>query len=71
MEGSSFVAPSGNERAHVLRCTECGSLFLSHDPGDSAEVVCNACFEVALAPASEAHERLLAEERERLHRIAA
>jgi phage FluMu protein Com len=71
MEGSSFVAPIRHERGHVLRCTECGNLYLSHEPGDFAEQLCNRCFEAALAPASEAHEQLLAEERHHAHLVAA
>ena len=63
MEGSSFVPPNRHERGHVLRCTECNSLYLSHEPGDFAEQLCNRCFEAALAPATEAHEVLLAEEK--------
>lgn len=63
MEGSSFVPPNRHERGHVLRCTGCERLYLSHEPGDAGEQLCNWCFEAALAPATEAHEILLEDER--------
>lgn len=62
MEGSSFVPPNRHERGHVLRCNGCDRLYLSHEPGDAGEQLCNRCFEAALAPATEAHELLLAKE---------
>ena len=71
MEGSSFVVPKRPEGTQVLRCTECGNLYFSHEPGDAAEELSNQCFEARFAPQSEAHAALLAEEVERLHPIAA
>jgi hypothetical protein len=71
MEGSSFVVPERPERTQVLRCTECGDLYFSHEPGDAAEELCNQCFEARFAPQSEAHAVLLADEKAREHRIAA
>lgn len=71
MEGSSFVVPERLERTQVLRCSECGNLYFSHEPGDMAETLCNHCFEAQFAPQSEAHAYLMAEEKARDHRIAA
>ena len=71
MEGSSFVVPESPERTQVLRCTECGKLYFSHEPGDAAEELCNECFEARFTPQTEAHEVLIAEEEGREHRVAA
>lgn len=71
MEGSSFVVPERPERTQVLRCTECGNLYFSHEPGDMAETLCNQCFEAQFAPQSEAHVYLIAEEKAHEHWIAA
>jgi hypothetical protein len=70
MEGSTFVLPERPERTHVLRCTACGNLYFSHEPGDMTETLCNPCFEAQFAPQSEAHMLLLEDERTHEHPVA-